>query len=168
MGGNVFHTTATRLTTAQLLLLLAHTKRVLSPYFSALEITRFLSDKKTHGDLDVICGLWTGGDGWKGANEKGDCLSNPPIMDDGKYMNIDEGHEWTRREVREFCALLAEKLGARKWEKNGMEASFMVPCAVIDKDTTLTGDDDVSSQGHWSGIELMTVLSNRPTPTSSP
>jgi len=142
MGGNVFHTTATRLTTA-LLLLLAHTKRVLSPYFSALEITRFLSDKKTHGDLDVICGLWTGGDGWKGANEKGD-RPNPSAMDSGKYINIDEGHEWTRREVREFCALLAEKLGASKWEKNGMEASFMVPCSVIDKDTTLTGVDDVS------------------------
>jgi len=144
MGGNVFHTTATRLSTAQLLLLLEHTKMALSPYFSGLEITRFFEDKLTHGDLDVVVGLWTGGDGWKGANEVGTCPSNPPGLKVEKYMNIDEEHEWSRKEVREFCGLLAEKLGARKWAKNGMEASFAVPLSVIDKDTTLTGENDVS------------------------
>jgi hypothetical protein len=146
MGGNVFHVTATRLTTAQLLLLLAYTKQVLSPYFSGLEITRFLKEKETHGDLDVVCGLWTGGDGWKGANEVGTCPSNPPSMDTSKYeaQGMDREHDWTRKEVREFCGLLAEKLGAKHWAKNGMEASFAVPCSVIDKDTDLTGPDDVS------------------------
>jgi hypothetical protein len=143
MGGNVFHTTATRLSTPQLLLLLKHTKTVLSPYFSGLEITRFFEDKTTHGDLDVVCGLWTGGDGWKGANEVGTCPSNPPNMKVEKYENIEEDHEWSRQEVREFCGLIAEKLGARKWAKNGMEASFAVPLSVIDKETTLTGEDDV-------------------------
>jgi len=46
--------------------------------------------------------------------------------------------------VREFCGLIAEKLGARKWAKNGMEASFAVPLSVIDPETTLNGEDDVS------------------------
>lgn len=140
----MFHTTATRLTTPELLLLLKHTKSVLSPYFSDLEITRFFAEKETHGDLDVVSGLWTGGDGWKGANEVGTCPSNPPGLDVEKYKSIGEDHDWTRREVREFCGLIAEKLGARKWAKNGMEASFAVPCSVIDQDTHLTGEDDVS------------------------
>lgn len=161
MGGNVFDTTATRLTTPQLLLLLKHTKTVLSPYFSGLEITRFFDEKTTHGDLDVVVGLWTGGDGWKGANEVGTCPSNLPGLKVEKYEKIEEGHEWSRKEVREFCGLIAERLGARKWAKNGMEASFAVPLSVIDPETTLTGEDDVSQLTH-SGAELISVLPNRP------
>jgi hypothetical protein len=159
MGGNVFHTTATRLTTSQLLLLLKHTKTALSPYFSGLEITRFFEEKTTHGDLDVVVGLWTGGDGWKGANEVGTCPSNPPGLKVEEYESIEEDHEWSRKEVREFCGLIAEKLGARKWAKNGMEASFAVPLSVIDPETTLTGEDDVSQPPR---VELMTVLPDRP------
>jgi hypothetical protein len=161
MGGNVFHTTATRLTTPQLLLLLKHTKTALSPYFSGLEITRFFEEKTTHGDLDVVVGLWTGGDGWKGANEVGTCPSNPPGLKVENYENIEEDHGWSRKEVREFCGLIAEKLGARKWAKNGMEASFAVPLSVVDPDTILTGEDDVS-QLRLLGLELILVLSDRP------
>lgn len=157
----MFHTTATRLTTPQLLLLLKHTKTALSPYFSGLEITRFFEEKTTHGDLDVVVGLWTGGDGWKGANEVGTCPANPPGLRVEKYESIEEDHEWSRKEVREFCGLIAEKLGARKWAKNGMEASFAVPLSVIDPETTLTGEDDVS-QLDLLGSELISVLSNRP------
>jgi hypothetical protein len=165
MGGNVFHTTATRLTTPQLLLLLKHTKMALSPYFSGLEITRFFEEKTTHGDLDVVVGLWTGGDGWKGANEVGTCPSNPPSLKVEKYEKVEEDHDWSRKEVREFCGLIAEKLGARKWAKNGMEASFAVPLSVIDPETTLNGEDDVSQPPR---VELMTVLSNRPINPPSP
>lgn len=152
MGGNVFDTTARRLTTKQLLQLLAHTKAVLSPFFTGLEITRFFGEKETHGDLDVLCGIWTGGEGWKGANELGNSVPGSPTLSNmsevvNKYEQAgkDEEHDWTRKEVKEFCALLAEKLGAVKWAKNGYEASFAVPCSVIDEDTEMTGEEDVSS-----------------------
>ena len=152
MGGNVFDTTARRLTTKQLLRLLAHTKAVLSPFFTGLEITRFFGEKETHGDLDVLCGIWTGGEGWKGANELGSTSPGsmtlsmmPEVITKYEQAGKDEEHDWTRKEVKGFCGLLAEKLGAVKWAKNGYEASFAVPCSVIDKDTEMTGVEDVSS-----------------------
>jgi hypothetical protein len=151
MGGNVFDTTARRPTTKQLLQLLSHTKTQLAPFFTGLEITRFFGEKTTHGDLDVLCGIWTNGEGWKGSNELGTStpgsltlVNMPEVVSKYEMVGKDEEHEWTRKEVREFCALLAERLGAVKWAKNGYEASFAVPCSVIDRDTDMTGEEDVS------------------------
>jgi hypothetical protein len=157
MGGNLFETTARRLDTPQLLLLLAHTKKQLGPFFSGLEITRFFEEKTTRGDLDVLCGLWTNGDGWKGANESG--MIDTEVTTNEKMVKIheemvrkyeggkEEDHEWERKEVKEFCKLLAERLGAKRWAKNGFEVSFAVPCKIIDEETDMKGEEDVSCQG---------------------
>jgi hypothetical protein len=149
MGGNVFATPARRLTTDQLLYLLAHTKSTLQPFFEGMEVTRFFGEKKTHGDLDVLCGLWTTGQGWKGSNQEGVLDPAKPSKGEAeakkcKEFGKEEEREWTTAEVKLFCEVLGERVGAVKWEKHGYEVSYAVPCRVIDRETTMTGVEDVS------------------------
>ena len=153
MGGNVFLVPARRLSTPQLLSLLQLVKDRLDPFFLGMEITRYFGDKDTHGDLDVLCGLWMGGDGWKGADQEG--VIDPAATDAPPLNTLAQTHiksglgkqeekEWTKEQVAAFSELLARKLGAIKWKKHGWEVSFAIPCTVLDSTTNGTGPDAVS------------------------
>lgn len=152
MGGNVFITPAQRFTTPELLLLLQQVKERLSSLFKGIEITRFYESKTTHGDLDVLCGLWMDGEGWKGADQDGDISSSPKVdsslsLSGREFEKVSglgkvEGKEWTREDVRVFAELCAMKLGASKWKKHGWEISFAIPCSILVKKSN--GPDDVS------------------------
>lgn len=137
---------ARRLSSPQLLTLLREVKDRLASLFEGMEITRFYEEKTSHGDLDVVCGLWMDGEGWKGADQDGII----PELDVGvrgevfqKDLGKTEGKEWTRDDVRIFAELLASKLGATKWKKHGWEISFAIPCIILNKDGP-SGPEDVS------------------------
>lgn len=132
MGGNVFLVPAQRLATAQLLELLRFVKARLGGHFSGMEITRFFQEKVTHGDLDVVCGLWMSGDGWKGADQEGIVTAGQQPSTLYYEIGKEEGREWAREEVKAFAEMLAIKLGATKWKKHGWEISFGIPCAAFD------------------------------------
>jgi hypothetical protein len=149
MGGNVFATPARRLMTDQLLALLKHTKSHLEPFFSGMEITRFFGEKTTHGDLDILCGLWHAGSGWKGSNQEGVLDPSSSLKSQADIVKCeafgkDEEREWTTAEVKLFCEVMGQKIGAIRWEKHGFEVSYAVPCSVIDSGTSMTGTEDVS------------------------
>lgn len=136
MGGNVFLVPAKRLSTPELLSFLGHVKDRLNPYFQGMEITRFFDDKITHGDLDVLCGIWMGGEGWKGADQEGVLAPGESYKPDSgrdftKMLGKVKEKEWTRDDVEAFAKLLAFKLGATKWRKHGWEISFAIPCSVL-------------------------------------
>lgn len=146
MGGNVFLVTAQRLSTAQLLDLLRLVKGRLGSHFSRMEITRFFEEKVTHGDLDVVCGLWMTGEGWKGADQEGVIEQGQSAVSAAlpEPLGNEESREWTREEVKAFAEVLAIKLGATKWKKHGWEISFAIPCAELDPDKNAREPEDVS------------------------
>lgn len=164
MGGNVFLVPARRLSTPQLLSLLKLVKGRLDPFFEGMEITRFFGEKDTHGDLDVLCGLWMGGDGWKGADQEG--AIDPAATDAVPLETAIRAHTksglgkqeekaWTKEQVAGFSELVARKLGATKWRKHGWEVSFAIPCAVLEPETTDTGPEAVSLHPKFKDEDVM-------------
>lgn len=122
MGGKTFgpDEPAARLTTDQLLQLSVFVQSRLGTQFSRMEHLRFLGDKKSHGDLDLLCA-------WEA----------PAWALEGQAPE---------EEKDKLASTLAQAVGAIKYKTSGsrigsLEVHLAVPIGLLDK---AVSDSEVS------------------------
>lgn len=130
MGGNAFDTAARRLSQEDHDALTTLMITRLSPFFKGISVPRYVAAKKSHGDIDILCG-------YESEILVGEEEFDPEIDGEGAKVKPLKNSkavtgEWVG-EIRQFIAKLMEVIEAKAWRRRGSDINFRIPCTVLEK-----------------------------------
>ncbi|OWZ70560.1 hypothetical protein AYX14_04022 [Cryptococcus neoformans] len=130
MGGNAFDTAARRLSQEDHDALTTLMITRLSPLFKGIAVPRYVAAKKSHGDIDILCG-------YESEILVGEEEFDPEIDGEGAKVKPLKNSkavtgEWVG-EIRQFIAKLMEVMEAKAWRRRGSDINFRIPCTILEK-----------------------------------
>lgn len=129
MGGNAFDVAARRLSQEEHDALTTLMITRLSPFFKGVAVPRYVAAKKSHGDIDILCGyeseFLVGEEEFDPETDGQDAKVKP--LKNSKAVT----GEWFE-EIRQFTAKLMEVMEAKAWRRRGGDISFKIPCTILE------------------------------------